>query len=786
MPQKIEEKTWNSKFEQEILTRWEECKIYNFTLDGRKHIFVIDTPPPYPSGRPWHIGAAAHYAQIDMIARTGRLLGNNVLFPIGIDRNGLPVEIYTEKKHKIRMRSMDRQKFLDLCKVALDDLEKEMIDIMKALGLSGDFEKYYRTDSDEYRAMTQNTFLKLWNKGLVYSSNRPNNYCTDCGTTIADAEIIYEERNTKLICMKFRIKDSAEEIIIASTRPELLFACQCVMVNPNDKRYVEVIGKTAILPLFNREIKIIAHHSAKPEFGTGAVMVCSYGDKNDVQIFRELGLEEIVAINDNGLMTDNAGAYANLKINQARQRIIEDLRKLGSIDKEEYIMHRTPLCERSKSPIEIIPMQDYYLKQLDFIPKLREFALKIEFHPEVHRQILLNWLDSVVIDWPISRRRFYGTEIPIWYCKKCNTPNLPEPGKYYRPWREEPPFNKCQKCDSSEFVGEERTFDTWMDSSITPLFVTKYDIDENFFSYTYPTKIRPQAKDIVRTWLFYTMLRCYQMTGQLAWSDVWIMGYGVDERGEKMSKSKGNVIDPFPIIAKYGADAFRFWSAAETNLGQDFRCSEQKIAEAQKFLTKLWNVGRFISSFDVTAMSPADLLPTDRWILAELARLVDRCLKSYREFNFFIPSTSLKEFTWNLFASHYLELAKSRAYKEYEPLGYLSAMYTLHKCFSTMLLLLSPICPFITEKLWMTLYSSNSIHTQPLPVVENTFEDMCQYSYLITEFNSMVWNKKKETISKNTGRSLSLRDPIRINVPDELSQFKSDLIDMHNLQTSSS
>ena len=786
MPQKIEEKTWNSKFEQEILTRWEKCKIYNFTADRRKDVFVIDTPPPYPSGRPWHIGAAAHYAQIDMIARTGRLLGNNVLFPIGIDRNGLPVEIYTEKKHKIRMRSMDREKFLDLCKVALDDLEKEMIDTMKALGLSGDFEKYYRTDSDEYRAMTQNTFLKLWNKGLVYSSNRPNNYCTDCGTTIADAEIIYEERNTKLVYMKFRIKDSAEEIIIASTRPELLFACQCVMVNPIDKRYEKVIGKTVILPLFNREVKIIAHHSAKSEFGTGAVMVCSYGDKNDVQIFRELGLEEIVALNDNGLMTDNAGVYANLKINQARERIIEDLRKLGSIDKEEYIMHRTPLCERSKSPIEIIPMQDYYLKQLDFIPKLREFALKIEFHPEVHRQILLNWLDAVVIDWPISRRRFYGTEIPIWYCKKCNTPNLPEPGKYYRPWREEPPFNKCQKCDSSEFVGEERTFDTWMDSSITPLFVTKYDRDEKFFSNTYPTKIRPQAKDIVRTWLFYTMLRCYQMTGQLAWSDVWIMGYGVDERGEKMSKSKGNVIDPFPIIAKYGADAFRFWSAAEANLGQDFRCSEQKIAEAQKFLTKLWNVGRFMSSFDVTAMSPADLLPTDRWILAELARLVDRCLKGYREFNFFIPSTSLKEFTWNLFASHYLELAKSRAYNKYEPSGYLSALYTLHKCFSTILLLLSPICPFITEKLWMTLYSSNSIHTQPLPVVENIFEDMCQYSYLITEFNSKVWNKKKETISKNTGRSLSLRDPIRINVPDELRQFKSDLIDMHNLQTSSS
>ncbi len=786
MPQKIEEKTWNSKFEHEILAGWEKCKIYNFTTDGEKDAFVIDTPPPYPSGRPWHIGAAAHYAQIDMIARTGRILGNNVLFPIGIDRNGLPVEIYTEKKYKIRMRNMDREKFLDLCKIALDDLEKEMIHTMKALGLSGDFEKYYRTDSDEYRAMTQNTFLKLWRKGLVYSSNRPNNFCIDCGTTIADAEIVYEERNTKLVYMKFRIKDSAEEIIIASTRPELLFACQCVMVNPNDKRYEKVRGKTVILPLFNKEVKIITHHSAKPEFGTGVVMVCSYGDKNDVQIFRELGLKEVVAIKDNGLMTDNAGAYNNLKINQARERIIEDLRQSGFIEKEEYIMHRSPLCERSKTPIEIIPMQDYYLKQMDFIPKLREFALKIKFHPEVHRQILLNWLDSVVIDWPISRRRFYGTEIPIWYCKKCDSPNLPEPGKYYRPWREAPPFDECHNCGSSEFIGEERTFDTWMDSSITPLFVTKYEKDETFFSCTYPTNIRPQAKDIVRTWLFYTLLRCYQMTGQLAWSDVWIMGYGVDERGEKMSKSKGNVIDPFPIISKYGADAFRFWSAAEANLGQDFRCSEQKIAEAQKFLTKLWNVGRFMSSFDVIPSRPTNLLPTDKWILAELASLVDRCLKGYQVFNFFIPASSLREFTWNLFASHYLELAKSRAYNKDEPLGYLSALYTLHKCFSTILLLLSPICPFITEKLWMTLYSSNSVHTQPLPIVENIFQDMCQYSSLVTEFNSMVWNKKKATISKETGRSLSLRDPIRINVPADLRLFQSDLKDMHNLQVSPS
>ena len=780
---KIEEKAWDPKFEYEIARKWEENELYKFTVDARKHAYVIDTPPPYPSGRPWHIGAAAHYSQIDMIARTGRMSGNNVFFPIGIDRNGLPVEIYTEKKYKVRMREMDREKFLNLCRSALDELEKEMIQIMKSLGLSGNFQTYYRTDSNEFRQMTQNTFLALWKQGLIYSANRPNNYCVDCGTTIADAEIGYEERRTRLIHIRFKVKGTSEEIVIASTRPELLCACQCVIVNPNDLRYRDAHDKTLILPIFNREIKLIKHQLADPEFGTGAVMVCSYGDKNDVQLFRELGLEEIVAINEKGEMSDCAGPYSNLKIKQARDRIIEDLRKFGFLEKEEFIIHRTPICERSKTPVEIVPMQDYYLKQLDFVPKLRNFAHELNFHPEMHRKILLDWLDAVAIDWPISRRRFYGTEIPIWYCKSCEYPNIPDPGKYYKPWKESPPFDNCKKCHSSHFVGEERTFDTWMDSSITPLFVTKYEDEPIFHSQTYPTRIRPQAKDIVRTWLFYTMLRCYQLTGKLAWSDVWIMGYGVDERGEKMSKSKGNTLDPYPIIAKYGADAFRYWSAAEANLGQDFRCSEQKVAEAQKFLTKLWNVGRFISSFEVIISPPQLTLATDEWILGELGKVISGCLRGYQDLNFFVPASLIREFTWNVFASHYLELIKARAYNSNDNDGYKSALYALHKCFSTILILLSPICPFITEKLWQELYSTKSIHLQSLPSDDNPYQEMCRYSNQIVEFNSMVWNKKKQTVSNETGKLLSLRDSIYIEIPSELQIFKGDLINMHNLKS---
>ena len=780
MQQKINEKVWNSNIENAILKKWNQDRIYEFKVSGENN-YVIDTPPPYPSGRPWHIGAAAHYAQIDMIARTARMSGKNVYFPIGIDRNGLPVEIYTEKKHKIKMRQTDREEFLNLCRISLDDLEKEMIQIMKSIGLSANFDEYYRTDSNEYRTLTQSTFINLWRRGLVYSANRPNNYCPSCGTTIADAELIYEERKTILVYLRFRLNNENEDLIVATTRPELIFACQCVIVNPDDTRYQRLHNKEVILPLFDRVVKILPHHSTKSDFGSGAVMVCSYGDLNDVQVFRELGLKEIIAIDQHGRISESGGNYSTLTIDNARKKIIEDLKNNGYIVKEESILHRIPICERSKSPVEIIPMQDYYIKQLIFLPKLREFSTSLTFYPESHRQILFNWLDSVAIDWPISRRRFYGTEIPIWYCNNCGEPLLPEPGKYYRPWKDKAPFDKCTKCGHNKFAGDERTFDTWMDSSISPLFVTKYSKDNDFFLNTFPTQIRPQAKDIVRTWLYYTMLRCYQLTDKLAWSDVWVMGYGVDEYGEKMSKSKGNVIDPFPIISRHGADTFRFWSAIEANHGQDFRCSEQKIVEAQKFLTKLWNIGRFVSSFEIISSYESDLLSSDRWILGELSNLVNECVRGYKEYNFFIPASQIREFTWNIFASHYLELVKSRAYNDKVPNNRYSALYTLHKCFSVILLLLAPICPFITDKLWTTIYSQESIHVQKFPLHDKDYGDMCKFTKAIIDFNSLIWTKKRESTNEN-GKRYSLRDPIKAEIPDELKQFKDDLKEMHNIQ----
>jgi valyl-tRNA synthetase len=770
MEPKIKETAWDPQLEPQILKQWEESHLYDF--GPQKKNFVIDTPPPYPSGRPWHIGAAAHYSQIDMIARTARMFGHNVYFPIGIDRNGLPVELYTEKKHNIRMQETERSKFLELCKSSLDDLEAEMIQIMKSLGISANFANYYRTDSDEYRILTQSTFIELWQRGIIYKATRPNNYDWVSGTTIADAEITYQDIPTKLVYMKFKIKDSEKELIIASTRPELLCACQCVIVNPEDDRYTELVGKKVIIPVVNREVPLKTHHSAQKEFGSGVVMVCSYGDQNDVALFREMKLEEIVAVGMNGLMTEVAGKYAGLKVKQARNQIIEDLKNAGLVDKIEEITHRTPISERSKIPIEIIPMEEYYLKQVDEVEKIRAIGKKIRFYPEMHKQILMNWLDSITIDWPISRRRFYGTEIPIWYCKTCSEPHLPKAGKYYKPWKDKAPFEKCKQCGSDEFVGEERTFDTWMDSSVSPLFISKYNVDDEFFAKTYPATLRPQAKDIVRTWLYYTILRCEQLTDRPPWSEAWIMGYGLDEKGMKMSKSKGNVIDPLPVIQQFGADTFRFWSASEINHGYDFRCNEQKIESTKKFLSKLWNVSRFISSYPL--VQDAKPTETDKWILSELDKLVKECRDGYLEYNFFVPAIAVREFTWNLFAAHYIEMVKARAYGE----GFTedeknAAIYTLHKVLSTILLLLAPITPFITDFMWQTLYSTQTIHKEMLPKAQNV-QDMTNLTKEIVDFNSKVWNEKKT-------KGLSLKDAVSVEIPESLKQLTKDLIPMHRL-----
>ncbi|MHA1835871.1 MAG: valine--tRNA ligase, partial [Candidatus Odinarchaeia archaeon] len=661
--------------------------------------------------------------------------------------------------------------------------EAQIIEIAKRLGLSCNSfidDSIYRTDSSEYRKVTQATFIELWKKGLIYVDNRANNWCPVCGTTLADAEIEYEEHETQLNYLKFKVKETGEDLIIATTRPELLPACAVVMVNPKDERYKHVQGKTAIVPLFEKEVPIIAHPTAEIEFGTGVVMTCSYGDYTDVRLFRELNLEPIIAITPEGKMSDEVGEYAGLTVEEARKKIIQDLNKNGLIVKIEKILHRTPICWRSKNPIEFIPMPEYYLKQIEFKDALLKIAEEIKWYPKHYKQILLDWLNAISMDWPISRRRYYGNEIPIWYCKKCGEPYLPPPGKYYQPWREKPPVDKCPSCGGTEgFIGEDRTFDTWFDSGISQLQILYYLRDDDFFKKAFPCSIRPQGKDIIRTWLYYSLLRTYQLLNTKAFENVWISGMVVDEKGRAMHKSIGNIVWVEPLLNKFGADAIRLFGSLEASLGSDIRYSEERVSGSFKFLTKLWNIARFISMFP----EPDDyeLKPADKWILNMLNEVIIKTKQGYEKLDFQPAAINIRSFTWDIFASHYIELVKPRCYNRegfFTPEEQKGAWHTLHICLKTIIKLLAPICPFITEKIYQELYSKGeSLHKCALPDIidEGVIKEELNLN-VIPVFNKAIWSFKKKW-------GLALNAPIKtVYAPSECEPYINDLKKMHNIE----
>jgi len=775
---KITASRWSIPREEEQTQLWEKENTYKFNKASKKPIFSIDTPPPYASG-PWHVAGAAHYAQIDMVARYFRMNNQEVLFPLGIDRNGLPVEVQVEKELKIHAHETPREKFIRICSDFLDNVEAEILQIARRMGMSCDIKNHYRTDSPEYRMTTQASFIEMWKKGLIYEDKRPTNWCPICGTSIADAEIDYTETETSLNYIKFKVKETGETIVIATTRPELLCTCAALFFNPEDGRYKHLKEKTAIVSIFEQRVPILAHGSAKPEFGTGLMMACSYGDYSDLRLFRELNLKGIIAIDQNGKMNEVAGSYKGLSVEEARQRVIQDLQNRGLIVKQEKFIHRTPICWRSEDPVEFIEMPEYYLKQLQFLDDIRRVTEKMRFYPKELKQILDNWINSISIDWPISRRRFYGTEIPIWYCKSCGKAYLPEPGKYYQPWKEKAPF-KCCECGSKEFVGEQRTFDTWFDSSLSELFIIGYRRDTEFFRKAFPASLRPQGIDIVRNWLYYSILRTYLLFKEPAFRMVRLSGMGLDEKGEAMSKSKGNIVHPNGMFQNYGADAFRFWSASEGKLGSNYRFSEARVKGAALFLTKLWNIARFISSFPIVTEN-FELGALDKMILAQLNDVIKECKSGYDELDVYVPANAVRNFAWNFFADHYVEAVKSRAYNQYREFGQKQqrgAWYALHTCLNTILKLLAPICPFVTEALWRELYSKESIHLQPFPQEKKEYEsNLRALSTQFMSFSTTIWKYKKE-------KNIALSQEIAAIVygPKELQTFEADLKAMHKIK----
>ena len=816
---KITDKRWSIDLEKRIQEEhYGETynDRYSFNPNSEKEIFVIDTPPPYPSGT-WHIGAVAQYSMIDVIARSQRLLGKEVYFPWGVDRNGINIEFTVEKKTGKKMRTFERGNFIDICKETIEEYTQAMRETACRVGLSCSFENEYLTDSPEYRAVSQSIFVDLFKQGNIVEDLRPNIYDPVEGTTIADAEVQRISRSTKL-CDVIWETEGGEKVIITTTRPELICACGIVLVHPEDSRYSHLIGKEINLPLTvngrSKKVSIASHHSVKMEFGSGVLMVCSFGDQNDVSVFREFGLDPFVAINLNGEMTEISGPLSGLSVIEARKKAIDILdqeNKLSSIkDHDQEI----PVSERGNNPVEIILLKEWYVRQTHTLERMNELVSDINFIPPRNKQFLDDWMQNISIDWPISRRRWYHTEVPIWYSEDGSKVVVPPSGSYVQPWRDSPPkgsevldresketlgLYEEMANQLGELTGEEKVFDTWMDSSNSNLFVSGYGKNEELFSKAFPTALRPQGKEIVRTWLYYTLLKSTLLLDKPGFSNIWIDGLGMDPWGRKMSKSLGNGIDANSVLEcgsggrtgswkikgtdgkqihlkanKIGSECFRLWKACDAQVGDDFHINPEEI-EAKYFgvLTKIFNVARFASQFEVPSnlsSEPNDLEIEDKWILSEFTQVMSKVEESWTKIDIYNAAQSIKNFSTGVFPSHWLEMVKSRLYDGDE-----AAAWTLHRIVRDLLTSLSPICPFFTHYLSTTLYRHSSVDVRKFPDIIESKSELLNLTNPVIEFNSEVWKLKKDSgISLNTEIS-------NVKIPEELTILSESLTRMHRI-----
>lgn len=786
----LTEKNWNKESEKEVYTEWKDTQRYRFDMNSGKKVYSIDTPPPYIN-TPVHIGQATTYVFMDMFARFNRMNGKEILFPLGLDRNGLPIEMAAEKRYGIKLTNTDRNIFIEKCRQMLEECSLESVDSFLKLGIGfnswtkgNGIGEIYETDSSDYRSLTQDTFIDLWNKGLIYEDDRTNNWCPGCQTTIADAEIDYAELPSFFNDIRFKVKETGEDMIIGTTRPELICTCEMICYNPEDARYRHLEGKNAVTPIFDKVVPIKADPVAQMDKGTGLMMMCSFGDVTDIRFFRDNGLKPTIAINKDGTMNENAGQFKGLSTKDAQRAIIAELDKRGLLAKQTRIKHRTPICERSKDPIEFIGMKEFYLKQLDFKNEMLKIAEKPRFYAPESRKILLDWINSVSIDWPISRRRFYATEIPIWYCQECDYVYIPPKGRYYQPWMQKCPIPECPRCGSTGFRGEERVFDTWFDSSISPLYILKYSRNTEFFRHNPTCSLRPQGKEITRTWLYYTLLKDYLLTGKCIFDDVWINYHIVDETGKKMSKSAGNGIDPKDILDRFGAEPFRLWAALEGNLEKtDFRCSFERIEGSGKTISKLWNVAKFISMFkesDYKTMADAEphLTELDRWILNEANLLIISCHDRYPHYDFHNPTVGIRHFIWEEFASQYLELVKNRAYNqnnEFPRAQQHAAIFTLNHVMDALLKMLAPVLPMITYKIYKELHGKD-IHFEPFASQWKIYEGLTLTTEDITSLNSYIWKSKKDN-------GKSLKDEVKkLVIEEKFRMIQHDIMSAHNIK----
>jgi valyl-tRNA synthetase len=632
--------------------------------------------------------------------------GFNVMFPEGWDCHGLPTEVKVEEKHGITKSQVSREEFRHMCVELTETNIGRMRKSLRRLGFSIDWSNEYITMEPAYFGKTQRSFVQMYKSGMIYQQNHPVNWCPRCETAIAFAEVEYDSRSTLLNYLNF------DKLKIATTRPELLAACVAVAVNPDDERYQEFVNTDVKVPVFGHNVKVISDKNVDPTFGTGVVMICTFGDKQDVRWWVEHKLALRKAIDKTGKMTELAEKFAGMSTAECKKAIIEDMKNEGILYKQEELPQNVGLCWRCKTPIEILSERQWFVKIIH--DDILNTANEITWVPDYMKVRLENWTGTMEWDWCISRQRIFATPIPAWYCSGCGkTKVAKEEWLPLDPTRTQPP-EACE-CGANEFKGEADVLDTWMDSSISALHVSGWLSDHPLLL---PAQLRPQGYDIIRTWSFYTILRAKALLDKRPWDTILLNGMVLGEDGHKMSKSRNNFVIPEEVIKKYGADAFRQWAAIGGTTGSDIIFSWKDVVAGSRFLQKLWSIVRF--SLPHISDEHANLTPIDLWLLSKLNRLVKETTEKMDAYQFDETFKAIRGFTWDVLADNYIELAKSRLYGEGE--GKQAAQYTLYVSIETISRLLAPFLPYFSEEIYSHI-KKESVHLSPWPQVDESLLD---------------------------------------------------------------
>jgi len=740
------EKKWQKK--------WEETGVYRFDWDDKtRPVFSIDTPPPYPSGE-FHMGNVLNWTYFDIVARYKRMRGYNVYFPQGWDCHGLSIEVQVERENKIKKRETPPDKFRKLCEALVEKYIAMMKEGVIRLGCSVDWTTEYRTMDPDYWRRTQLSFILLYKKGFIYQGTHPVNWCPRCETAIADAEVDYEEKEGTLHYIKFPLENSNEHLLIATTRPEFIPACVAVAINPTDDRFKKYIGKKITVPIVNRKVEIIPDEDVDPSFGTGVVMICTYGDKEDVKTTITHKLPVIMILTENGRINENGGKYAGLTINEAKAAIVKDLDAARLLEKTEKIQQEIGLCHRCETPVEILERKQWFMKTRILTDRVEKAANEISWYPDYMKIRLIDWARSLDWDWVISRQRVFGTPIPIWYCEKCGETILAEENWVpIDPKLEKPKIEKCPKCGSKDFIPEYDVFDTWMDSSITCAVHAGWP-DRKDWKRLFPADLHPSGIDIIRTWAYYLMVRHLALFDEKPYKSCLINGMVLGSDGRKMSKSLKNYVTAPEVLNKYGTDAARQWAAAGGATGSDIPFRWPDVEYGRRFLTKLWNAARFVNTQlkDFKPNEKYDLQLLDKWILSKMEKLTQKVTEALEKCQFNIALEEIRGFAWHVFCDEYIEAVKDRLYKPetYGKEKTEAAQFTLYTVLYRIIQLLAPIIPHVTEEIYQAIYAENmgqkslQLTRWPKPEMERIDEDAEKGGDLVMSLITEIRRDKAE------------------------------------------